>query len=255
MFTHAIVRMPAATLTEGITTANLGKPVYSLALEQHAAYIRALQACGVEVTVMDADPAFPDSCFVEDAAVLAERVAVITNPGAETRKGEERAVEEVLRRFYPGDNIRHIRAPGTLEGGDIMRVGDCFYIGLSERTNAEGARQFLAILREHGYTGREVALNEMLHLKTGLAYLENCILLTAGEFAGHPLFRDFKTIAIAPEDAYSANCIWVNGTVLVPSGFPATAAKIQAAGLPVLEVDTSEFRKLDGGLSCLSLRF
>ncbi len=255
MFTHAIVRTPAATLTEGISTANLGKPIYPLALEQHAAYIRALRACGVAVTVMEPDPAYPDSCFVEDAAVLAERVAVITNPGAESRKGEERAVEEVLRRFYASDQIQHIHAPGTLEGGDIMRVGECFYVGLSERTNPEGARQFREILREYGYTVREVQLNEMLHLKTGLAYLENGILLTAGEFAGHPLFRDFKTIPIDPLDAYSANCIWVNGTVLVPAGYPATTARIEAAGLTVLEVDTSEFRKLDGGLSCLSLRF
>lgn len=255
MFTNAIVRTPADSMIDGITTAGLGAPVISLALEQHAAYIRALQACGVAVTVMEPDPAFPDSCFVEDAAVLAERVAIVTNPGAPSRKGEERAVEEVLRRFYTGDQIQHIRAPGTLEGGDVMRVGDCFYVGLSQRTNAEGARQFLEILREHGYAGREVQLNEMLHLKTGLAYLEEGILLVAGEFIGHPLFREMKTIAIDPRDAYSANCIWVNGTVLVPAGYPATAAKIEAAGLPVLEVDTSEFRKLDGGLSCLSLRF
>lgn len=255
MFEHAIVRTPAATMIDGITSADLGKPVYSLALQQHAAYIRALQACGVDVHVMDADPAFPDSCFVEDVAVLAERVAVITNPGAETRKGEEGKVEDVLRRFYAEEQIEHIHAPGTLEGGDIMRVGDCFYIGRSARTNADGARQFLAYLRKYGYTGREVELKDMLHLKTGLAYLENRILLTAGEFIGHPDFRDYKTIEVDPREGYSANCIWVNGTVLVPAGYPITRAKIEAAGLPVLEVDTSEFRKLDGGLSCLSLRF
>lgn len=255
MFHNVIVRTPAASMTEGITTAGLGKPVYSLALEQHAAYIRALQACGVAVHVMDADPAFPDSCFVEDAAVLAAGLAVITNPGAVSRQGEERAVEAVLRRYYAADQIVHIQPPGTLEGGDIMRVGDCFYIGLSARTNVQGARQFLDHLRAHGYTGREVPLKEVLHLKTGLAYLEDGILLAAGEFTDHPLFRDFKIIPIDPRDAYSANCIWVNGTVLVPAGYPATTEKIEAAGLAVLEVDTSEFRKLDGGLSCLSLRF
>jgi dimethylargininase len=98
-------------------------------------------------------------------------------------------------------------------------------------------------------------IKEMLHLKSGLAYLENNLLLTASGFAGHPAFSSFNQIEIAPADAYSANCIWVNGKVLVPAGYPATRAKIEAAGLPTLEVDTSEFRKLDGGLSCLSLRF
>lgn len=255
MFKNVIVRTPCPGLTEGITSADLGKPVYENALKQHAAYIEALKSCGVVVTVMDADPNYPDSCFVEDAAVLAERVAIITNPGALTRKGEEKRVEAVLRGFYRDDQIEHITAPGTLEGGDVMRVGDHFYVGLSARTNAEGARQFIQILEKHGYTGAEVEMSEMLHLKTGLAYLEDGFLLTAGEFVTHPAFADFKRIVIDMADAYSANCIWVNGTVLVPAGYPATKTKIEAAGLKTLEVDTSEFRKLDGGLSCLSLRF
>ncbi len=255
MFKNVIVRTPCPAVTEGITSANLGKPVYAAALKQHAAYIAALKSCGVMVTVMEADPAYPDSCFVEDAAVLAERVAIITNPGAPSRKGEEQKVETLLRQFYQADQIAHITAPGTLEGGDVMRVGDHFYVGISARTNAAGASQFLDILAKHGYSGETVAMREMLHLKTGLAYLEDGILLTAGEFVTHPVFAGFKRIEIDLADAYSANCIWVNGTVLVPAGYPATKAKIEAAGLKTLEVDTSEFRKLDGGLSCLSLRF
>lgn len=255
MFKNAIVRTPCPQMTEGISSAGLGKPDYALALRQHAAYIEALQSCGVTVTVMEPDPLYPNSCFVEDAAILAERMAIIDNPGAETRKGEEKKVAAALRHFYADDQIEQITAPGTLEGGDVMRVGDHFFVGLSERTNAEGTRQFIQILEKYSYTGSEVEMHEMLHLKTGLAYLEDNILLTAGEFVTHPVFASFKGIEIDMADAYSANCIWVNGTVLIPAGYPATKAKIEAAGLKTLEVDTSEFRKLDGGLSCLSLRF
>ena len=255
MFTHAIVRTPGPNITEGITSASLGKPDYALALQQHAAYVAALQACGLEVTVLEAAPAFPDAGFVEDTAVLARRVAVITRPGAPSRQGEEISVAEALRAFYHPDQMHCIAAPGTLEGGDVMRVEDHFYVGLSSRTNAEGARQLIAFLDRHGYSGSTVAMQEMLHLKTGLAYLENNRLLTAGEFIRHPLFAYFNTIPIEPQEAYAANCIYVNGVVLVPTGYPGVQAKIEAAGLRTLAVDTSEFRKLDGGLSCLSLRF
>jgi dimethylargininase len=255
MFTRAIVRTPAATLTEGISTAGLGKPDYALALKQHKAYIEALRACKVEVFVLDADPAYPDSCFVEDTAVLAERVAVIDNPGAPSRKGEEHKVEAALRRFYPEDQIEHITSPGTLEGGDVLRVGDYFYVGLSERTNRAGAQQLLAHLRKHGYDGCTLEVNESLHLKSGVAYLENNRLLVAGEWIDHPAFAEFEKIVIHPDEAYAANSLWVNKTVLIPAGYPAMKRKLQEAGMNILEVDTSEYRKLDGGLSCLSLRW
>lgn len=255
MFKHAIVRTPSQNISEGITSANLGKPVYTKALKQHAGYIAALQSCGVVVHVLEADSAYPDACFVEDTAVLAERVAIITNLGAPTRKGEEKKVAAALRGFYRDDQIETITQPGTLEGGDVMRVGDHFYTGLSARTNEEGARQFISFLNKHGYTGSVVKMREMLHLKTGLAYLENNLLLTAGEFIGHPTFASFKTIPVDLKDAYSANCIYVNGIVLIPEGYPVTRGKIEATGLPTREVGVSEFRKIDGGLSCLSLRF
>ncbi|MBN2149525.1 MAG: hypothetical protein JW726_19210 [Anaerolineales bacterium] len=255
MFQHAIVRTPSPNISQGITTANLGKPVYEAALRQHAGYIAALEACGVVVHTLPAEAAFPDACFVEDTAVVAERVAIITNLGARSRQGEQESVRAALGEFYAAEQIERITPPGTLEGGDVMRVGGHFYVGLSGRTNEEGVRQFTGYLNRHGYTASSVRLGELLHLKTGLAYLENDVLLTAGEFTGHPAFAAFKTIPIPSEDAYSANCIYVNGTVLVPAGYPRTREKIEAAGLPVREVEVSEFRKIDGGLSCLSLRF
>lgn len=256
MFKNAIVKRPAASMVDGITSApELGKPDYQLALKQHDAYIEALKYCGVEVTVLEADERYPDSCFVEDTAVLTPNCAIISNPGAETRKGESPEMIATIKKFYSEDKIEYINAPGTLEGGDIMMVGSHFYIGLSARTNEEGARQFISCLKKHGHTGSTVELTEVLHLKTGLAYLENNNLLVAGEFIEKPVFKDFKKIIIDPKDCYSANCIWMNGKVIVPAGYDKTAQSIRDAGYEVVIVDTSEYRKLDGGLSCLSLRF
>ena len=143
MFKNAIVRTPCKAVCDGITSApELGKPIYEKALEQHAAYIEALKACGVKVTVLPALDEFPDSCFVEDVAVLAEKCAVITNPGAASRNAETNYIKTVISEFYPEDVIGVIENPGTLEGGDVMMCGDTFYVGKSARTNEEGIRQF-----------------------------------------------------------------------------------------------------------------
>lgn len=256
MFKNVIVRRPSRSMVEGITSApELGKPDYDLALKQHATYIDALRDCGVDITVLEADERYPDSCFVEDVAVITKTCAIITNPGANTRKGEEVEMIDVLKKFFSEDKIEYIKLPGTLEGGDVMMVGNHFYIGLSARTNQEGADQFIVALEKHGYTGSVVSLEEVLHLKTGLAYLENNNLLVAGEFVEKPVFKDFNKIVISEDESYSANCIWVNNKVIVPMGYDKTEKAIRDAGYEVILVDTSEFRKLDGGLSCLSLRF
>ena len=256
MFKNVIVRRPSRSLVNGITSApELGKPDYELALKQHDNYIEALRDCGVEVTVLDADERYPDSCFVEDVAVLTKTCAIITNPGAETRKGEEKEMIETLKEFYPVDKIEYINTPGTIEGGDVMMVGDHFYVGLSARTNEEGAKQFIKALEKYGYTGSVVPLEEVLHLKTGLAYLENNNLLVSGEFVYREVFDKFNKIIIDESESYSANCIWVNDKVIVPEGYVKTQKAIEDAGYEVILVDTSEYRKLDGGLSCLSLRF
>jgi dimethylargininase len=253
MFKNAMVRRPGRSLVKGITTTNLGKPDVDRALKQHDRYINALEQCGLSVTVLEAAESFPDAVFIEDTAVLAEKCAIITRPGAPSRQGEESAVHEALKSFY--SDIECITAPGTLEGGDVMRVDDLFYVGLSARTNQQGAGQFAAFLNKYGYTAFNVHMKDFLHLKTGLAYLENNNLLAAGEFLEDKQFEAFNRIIIDEAESYAANCIWVNNTVLVPLGYPNTKAAIQAAGYDVLEVDVSEFRKLDGGLSCLSLRF
>jgi dimethylargininase len=256
MYKHAIVRRPCRAIAHGITSAPwLGKPDYELALRQHDAYIAALEQCGVKVTVLEALEEYPDSCFVEDVAVITRKCAILTNPGAASRNGEKEHIVPAVRSFFGEAEIGRIEAPGTMEGGDVMMVGDHFYAGRSARTNSEGIRQFCAILEKHGLSGSEVTLEHVLHLKTGVNYIENGQMLVSGEFIDKPEFVSFKKHVIPEEEAYAANCIWMNGKVIVPLGYPITEQKAREAGYEVLLVDTSEYRKIDGGLSCLSLRF
>ena len=255
-FSNVIVRRPSKSLVDGITSApELGKPDYELALKQHDDYIAALKQCGVEVTVLPALEEYPDSCFVEDTAVITRCGAIIDNPGAGSRNGESKEMEPTIRQFFDDDHIAYIKSPGTLEGGDVMMVGDHFYVGRSARTNEEGIRQFIEILEGWGLSGSEVPLELVLHLKTGVNYLEDNNMLVSGEFITKPDFEKYNKVVIPEDEAYAANCIWVNGTVIVPEGYPTVLKAVQDLGYKTLVVDTSEYRKLDGGLSCLSLRF
>ncbi|MCJ7702485.1 MAG: arginine deiminase family protein [Anaerolineales bacterium] len=252
-FRHAIVKKPGKSLIKGLTTANLGIPNYGKALEQHQAYIHTLEECGLQVHVLAAEEAYPDSVFVEDTALLTPHCAILTNPGAPSRRGETQGLKPVLEKFF--DVVEVIQAPGTVEAGDIMMVGPHFYIGLSERTNAHGAEQVIDVLEKYGLSGSLVELSKVLHLKTGVAYLEHNTFLACGELLTHPIFQHFKILAIDEDESYAANCIWINDRVLVPHGYPKARDTIEQAGYDTLPVDVSEFRKLDGGLSCLSLRF
>lgn len=253
MFKHIIVRTPCRALIDGLTSANLGKPVYEKALEQHNNYIQALRQCDVDVTILPPSEAYPDSVFVEDPVLCTPHCVVLNRTGAESRRGETALIADTVRRFY--DKVESIQAPGTIEAGDIMMVGTHFYIGHSARTNPEGARQMIAILEKYGMSGSIVPLEKVLHLKTGLSYLENNNLLAAGEFVTKPEFQKFNIIEIPESEAYAANSIWVNDRVIMPAGYPTALAKVKALGYAVIEVDTSEFRKIDGGVSCMSLRF
>jgi dimethylargininase len=255
MFQNAIVRTPAPSLVFGLTTASeLGKPDYELALIQHQIYIEALSQCGLEITNLPAIEAYPDSCFVEDVALLTEHCAILTRPGAESRQGEVAHIDQTVRLFYK-DKITKINTPGTLEAGDILRIENHFFIGLSARTNKEGAQQIIQTLTSYGYTASTIELKEFLHLKTGVSYLDKGYLLVNGELINHPALSHFNQIIVDDNEAYAANCIMVNGTVLLPQGYPKTKNAINKHGFPIIELNVSEFRKVDGGLSCLSLRF
>jgi dimethylargininase len=253
IFTNAIVRKPCPEMVNGLTSAILGKPDYFKAIEQHSRYVDILKECGLQVTVLDSDSKFPDSTFVEDVALCTSKCAVISNPGASSRNGEKQGIKPVLQEFY--NTIEEITNPGTLDAGDVMMVDNHFYIGISERTNHDGAEQLINILQKYNMTGSKVPLKEMLHLKTGLSYLEQNTLLISGEFVRNPEFKKYSRIIVDENEQYAANSLWINGNVLVPRGFNETKHKIEKAGYKTIEIDVSEFRKLDGGLSCLSLRF
>ncbi len=253
MFTHAIVRPPDATLTAALTSASLGVPDPVLAVRQHQAYTQALSRCQVEVVALAPAPEYPDGTFVEDTALLTPRGAVITRPGAPSRRGEAALNRPLIERFF--DDVQTIESPGTLDAGDVMMVGDHYYTGLSERTNQEGARQLSALLERWGYGASTVPLAHGLHLKSSVSYLEQGKLLITEALAEAPAFAGFERILVPDEESYAANALWVNGTVLVAEGFPRTHRRVQSLGLPIIVLSMSEFEKVDGGLSCLSLRF
>lgn len=253
MFKNIIVKKPGKSFLNGLTTSDLGVPDYSLLMEQHDAYIKALEKCNVTITELPANEAFPDSTFVEDTAVLTDEFAIISNPGAATRKDETKEIEPVIQQFY--DNIYYIRSTGRLDGGDVLQIGKKFFVGLSDRTDKAGAEQFKGIVEKYGYKTTIVELEEFFHLKTGVSYLGDDTVIVGGEFIDHPLFDDYKKVIVYKEEEYAANCIRVNDYVIVAKGFAYTVGNIQDAGFKTIEVPMSEFQKHDGGLSCLSLRF
>jgi dimethylargininase len=253
MFRNAIVRSPSPSIINGLSTAGLGKPDYEKALGQHSEYLRILRSLGLKVRVLEANIQMPDSVFIEDVALCTKKCAVVTSPGAESRQPETNGLRQILQEYYV--NVEEIRSPGTLEAGDVMMADNHFFIGISERTNIQGADQLINILENYGMTGSRVPVGEMLHLKSGISFLGNNTILAAGEFTDREEFASFKRICIDDDEKYAANSLWINGTVIVPAGFPETRDKIEKAGYPTIVTDVSEFRKVDGGLSCLSLRF
>lgn len=251
-FTHAIVRRPGGDLAAGITTSALGPPDYVKALEQFDAYVTALKDCNLAVTVLEPLDGYPDAHFVEDTAVVTPDIAVITHPGAEPRRGETPSVAAALKAFRPTVSIQ---PPGTLDGGDVLMMGTHFLIGLSDRTNAEGAGQLGRAVAEFGYTWTAIPVAAGLHFKSSVNAVDEDTLLTTADFAGHPALAGYRCIVISAEEAYAGNTLLVNGRLIMPAGFADTRSKLQGLGLPITELDTSEFRKMDGGLTCLSLRF
>jgi dimethylargininase len=239
-----------------LTSSGLGPPDVERATEHHAAYCGALEECGLKLTPLPADEQFPDSTFVEDAAVVTEQRAILSNPGAPSRRGEISAISTALGRVYSSLDV--IYPPGTLEGGDVCVTDGVVLIGLSERTNAEGARQLSDILKRDGYSARTVDIRTIpgiLHLKSGIACLGERTLLVWDVLASHPAFAGYEIIGVPPEEAYAANCVLVNGKLLFARGYPLLENILRDRGMDLILLETSEFRKMDGGLSCLSLRF
>jgi len=252
MVTRAIVRRPGKQMAAGLTTATAGPPDYPKAAAQFDAYVHALADCGVSVSVLDPLEGYPDAHFVEDAAVVTPDLAVITHPGAATRRGETPSIAAALKPFR---KTVWIEPPGTLEGGDVLMLDGHFLIGLSARTNSAGAAQFGDAITAYGCTWEAVPVGAGLHFKSSVNQVGPTTVLTTPALADHPALARFDRIVVAPQESYAANTLLVNGRLMMPVGYSDTRRKLRALGRPIIELDTSEFRKMDGGLTCLSLRF
>jgi dimethylargininase len=253
--TTAIVRPPAATFAAGLTSSPDAAPDVALALQQHAVYCQALIDCGLELTTLLPDPDHPDSCFVEDPAVVTPRGAIVTRPGAASRLGEADSLFSALHERYR--DIVKMSAPGTLDGGDVCQVDEHFLIGLSERTNEEGARQLTGFLGRLGYRSSLIDIrgcSRFLHLKSGMSYLGDDRIVVAPELRDLDALSRYELVVVSNTELYAANCLRVNDRVLAAAGYPQLAGNLSGLGYDVLPVDLSEFRKMDGSLSCLSLR-
>ena len=256
MFRRAIVRPPAENFADGLTTVDIGVPDFEKALAQHEDYCEALVSCGLALTRLRADPRHPDSTFVEDTALIAPGGAILTRPGAPSREDEVADMEPALQAFFPA--LRRIQPPGTVDGGDVCDAGDHWFIGISARTNEEGARQLSGLLADDGLTTSFVdirGVEGILHLKSGIAHLSERRLVVIDSLASNPAFEGWDLVRVDQGEEYAANCVPVNERVLVAKGFPRLEDRLRGLGYHPLMLDVSEYQKMDGGLSCLSLRF
>lgn len=252
-YKNAITRKPGINFNQGITTSNLGAPDFFKAMAQHAEYVKTLESEGITVKNLESDINYPDGCFVEDTAVIFPEAAIITNPGAASRKGEIVTINKILNTIKELHFIDH---PGTLEGGDVLKIEKKFYIGISERTNKEGIRQFAEITKKFGYETYAISLEEILHLKTGIAYIGNNTIIGWPGVLKQPEFAQYQKIEIPPDELYASNCIRLaEDTLIIPKGFPKTNTILSNLNYKVIELDMSEFEKMDGGLTCLSLLY
>jgi dimethylargininase len=252
MIRYALVRPPGPDAADGLTEQN-GPPVRMKDLrQQHAAYCNLLQKIGIELIQLDPLPGFPDAYFVEDTAVVTPEIAVITRPGAPQRRGEEKSVARRLADYRP---LKGIEPPGTLDGGDVLIVEQDVFVGLSRRTNCHGADQLGQLLAPFGYRCIPVEVPDGLHLKSSVASLDQCQLLLKDSWSQLSVFDDYAKLLVDSSEDYACNTLAINGHLIMPMGYPRTRALLESVGKPIHELDTHPFRRMDGGLTCLSLRF
>ncbi|MBO0345277.1 dimethylarginine dimethylaminohydrolase [Roseibium sp. CAU 1637] len=253
-FSHAITRTPADSIARGLRAVDTGNPDPYEFRVQHAVYVGALEAVGMTVDVLPALEDFPDSCFVEDPAFCLPEGAILLRPGHATRIDEPAQIRSALAARY--DTVLEIPGKGHVDGGDVLTLDDEILIGLSARTDREGAEAFAKLLREWGYTPRVAETPEgVLHFKTACSTLGDDVILATKPMIDSGFFGSRVVVPVADGEDYCANVIRVNDVVLVPEDYPQTLANIEAAGFKTRLMPVSEPRKVDGGLSCLSLRF
>jgi dimethylargininase len=229
---------------------------YNIAQAQHRQYTQALAALGCEVHCLPAEPDLPDSVFVEDAAIVLDELVIITRPGADSRKPETLSIAQALQPFR---KLCYIQAPGTVDGGDVLRTGKTIYIGLSSRSNLAAIEQMQSFTRPYGYTVKGVTVSGCLHLKSAVTQVaEDTLLINrnwvdAAAFAG--AFGEMNLIEVDASEPYGANALLVGKTVIYPTSFPRTRKRLEEHGIPTLTVDVSELAKAEGAVTCCSLVF
>jgi dimethylargininase len=253
-FTHAITRAPATSITAGLRAVDTGAPDLAVMQAHHADYVAALQATGATVTTLQALESYPDSVFVEDTTLCLPEGAIIMRPGAPTRLGEAAEMAPTLAGLY--GQVAWINGPGTIEGGDILVTGREVLVGRSARTDAAGIAEMAAIATAWGHSVREVFTPPgVLHFKTDCSLMDAECVLSTKRLSASGCFQGYQIIDVADGEEAAANAIRFNDKVLFPAGFPRTRDRVIAAGFDVVEIGNSECAKLDGGMSCLSLRF
>jgi len=247
MITHALVRPPGDSFARAISTSAVAIDV-ALARKQHAEYRQALVATGIEVIALPPDERYPDSCFVQDPALIIAGTAIIARPGAASRLGEEEALARVLMNSFP---LARISPPGTLEGGDVLILPDRVVVGRSGRTNRSGVSQLATAVP---LPVQEIPVTKgFLHLLSGVTHLGDGLLLAAENFALMPPLNQYPVLRVPQDEAYACNVLAVGTKVIIPAGYPETAATLRAHGFDVLPVPITEFAKADGGVTCLAL--
>lgn len=253
-FSRAIIRKPAASITDGLRAVDTGPPDLARMTAAHDAYAATLRETGAEVFELPALPAYPDSVFVEDTALCLPQGAILMRPGAPTRVGEVSEMGPVLYNLYK--DVREIKGPGTIEGGDILVTSREILVGLSDRTDQAGVDELAELVRDWGYTVRTIKIpSDVLHFKTDCSLLDTDTILSTQRLAASGCFADYNVIYTAPNEEAAANAIRYNQFVVMAAGFPNTAKRLRDRGYAVREIDNTDCAKLDGGMSCLSLRF
>lgn len=254
-FSHAISRRPAASIIRGLRAVDTGSPDLALMETHHRAYVAALRATGAHVTVLEPLEDFPDSVFVEDTALCLPEGAIIMRPGAPSRLGEAALMAPHLEALYR--EVRRIEDGASfIEGGDILVTETEILVGRSARTNAAGIAELSRLVADWGHRVREVHTPPgVLHFKTDCSLMDAETILATDRLAASGCFAGYRVIPVAPGEEAAANAIRFNEAVLFPAGFPRTRDRLWDAGLNVIEIGNSECARLDGGMSCLSLRF
>ena len=249
----AITRAVSPSLADCELTFVPREPIdYTRAVTQHRAYARLLAELGFTVLELAADESLPDCCFVEDIAIVLDEIAVLTRPGAPSRRGETAAVEAALRPHRP---IVRLEAPARIDGGDVLVLGRRLFVGLSGRTDAAGREALAEAVRPRGYEVVPVRMDGCLHLKTAVTAAAPDVLLVNPAWVDLTPFRGLERIDVDPAEPWAANVVAAGGAVVAAAGFPRTADRLRARGLDVHTVDVSEFQKAEGGVTCKSLLF